>query len=146
MGTDRTTSLGELSPRRRRRLQPMADINTTSIVGVMLVLLIIFMVTAPLMTVSAPNGQPQASLEHVGDSKNPLVISVDATGRILLQGKELKPSEIAPKLTAISKSGFNERIYIRGDKKVMFGKLSNVMGHISGAGFKHITVITDAVE
>jgi len=146
MGVNQDSGLDRRGGKRRQRSRPMAEINVTPFVDVMLVLLIIFMVTAPLMTVGVPIELPKTSAGQVEGEKNPLVISVQPNGRIFLQETELPMNEIVPKLTAISKSGYNERIYIRGDERVVFGDISRVMGRISSAGFKHITVITDAEE
>ena len=132
--------------KRRQRTQPMTQINVTPFVDVMLVLLIVFMITAPLMTVGVPIELPKTEAGQVEGSKQPLVISLDAKGRIFLQETEIKMDDIVAKLNAIAKSGFKERIYIQGDKNLVFGEISKVMGRISRAGFTRITVITDALD
>ncbi len=139
---------GELGSgrKRRQRTQPMTQINVTPFVDVMLVLLIVFMITAPLMTVGVPIELPKTEAGQVEGSKQPLVISLDAKGRIFLQETEIKMDQVVAKLSAIAKSGFKERIYIQGDKNLMFGEISKVMGRISRAGFTRITVITDTLE
>ena len=130
----------------RQRTQPMTQINVTPFVDVMLVLLIVFMVTAPLMTVGVPVELPKTEAGQVEGSKEPLVISVDAKGDIFLQETKISMKRLVPKLLALSKAGFKERIYIRGDSNVVFGKISKVMGHLSGAGYTKITVITDVLD
>jgi biopolymer transport protein TolR len=132
--------------KRRQQTQPMTQINVTPFVDVMLVLLIVFMVTAPLMTVGVPVELPKTEAGQVEGSKEPLVISVDAKGDIFLQETKLSMDALVPKLLAVSKAGFKERIYIRGDSNVVFGKISKVMGHLSGAGYTKITVITDVLD
>ena len=139
---------GGLGGRRksRQRTQPMTQINVTPFVDVMLVLLIVFMVTAPLMTVGVPIELPKTEAGQVEGSKEPLVISVDAKGDIFLQETKITIEALVPKLLAVSKAGFKERIYIRGDNNVVFGRISKVMGHLSGAGYNKITVITDVLD
>jgi len=140
------SQLGSGGRKRRQRTQPMTQINVTPFVDVMLVLLIVFMITAPLMTVGVPIELPKTDAGQVEGSKEPLVISLDAKGRIFLQETEIKMDQIVAKLNAIAKSGFKERIYIQGDKNLMFGEISKVMGRISRAGFTRITVITDTLD
>jgi biopolymer transport protein TolR len=136
---------GALSSRRARRrsARPMAEINVTPMVDVMLVLLIIFMVTAPLLTVGVPIELPKTEAKQLEGDKEPLTISVDPDGKIFLQETELKIDEIVPKLTAISKNGFDERIFVRGDRRVNYGVVMKVMGTISAAGFRRIALISD---
>ena len=140
------SGLGGSGRKRRQRTQPMTQINVTPFVDVMLVLLIVFMITAPLMTVGVPIELPKTEAGQVEGSKQPLVISLDAKGRIYVQETEIKMDDIVAKLNAIAKSGFKERIYIQGDKNLLFGEISKVMGRISRAGFTRITVITDSLD
>lgn len=139
---------GKAIPRRRRSrrsgMRPMSDINVTPFVDVMLVLLIVFMVTAPLLTVGIPMELPKTEAKALGGEKEPLTISVTKDGKIFIQDKEIKIDELVPKLTAISKNGYNERIYIRGDQESLHGKISEVMGKISSAGFKRLAIVTDS--
>jgi biopolymer transport protein TolR len=131
--------------RSSNRRAPMSEINVTPFVDVMLVLLIIFMVTAPLMTVGVPLELPKTDANALGSStqKEPLTLSVNRAGKIFLQETELSIDEIVPKLTAIAKSGFDETIYIRGDKDANYGALMRVMGKISAAGFRRISLVTE---
>jgi len=112
-------------------------------VDVMLVLLIIFMVTAPLLTVGVPIELPKTEAQQLEGDKEPLTISVDPEGRIFLQDTELKIDEVVPKLTAIAKNGYDERIFVRGDRRVNYGVVMRVMGTISAAGFRRIALISD---
>jgi biopolymer transport protein TolR len=139
---------GALSSRRARRrsARPMSEINVTPMVDVMLVLLIIFMVTAPLLTVGVPIELPKSEAKQLEGDKEPLTISVDPEGRIFLQETELQIDEIVPKLTAIAKNGYDERIFVRGDRRVNYGVVMRVMGTISAAGFRRIALISDLEE
>ncbi len=121
----------------------MSEINVTPLVDVMLVLLIIFMVTAPLLTVGVPIELPKADAEQLQGEKEPLTISVDREGRIFLQDTEIELDEIVPKLVAIAKSGYDERIYVRGDRRSSYGAVMKVMGTISAAGFRRIALLTE---
>jgi biopolymer transport protein TolR len=136
---------GALSTRRARRrsARPMSEINVTPMVDVMLVLLIIFMVTAPLLTVGVPIELPKSEAKQLEGDKEPLTISVDPEGKIFLQETELQIDEIVPKLTAIAKNGYDERIFVRGDRRVNYGVVMRVMGTISAAGFRRIALISD---
>jgi biopolymer transport protein TolR len=131
---------------RRRAARPMSEINVTPMVDVMLVLLIIFMVTAPLLTVGVPIELPKSEAQQLEGDKEPLTVTVDPDGKIFLQDTELKLDEIAPKLTAISKNGYEERIFVRGDRRVNYGVVMRVMGTISAAGFRRIALVSDLEE
>ena len=133
---------------RHQRRAPMSEINVTPFVDVMLVLLIIFMVTAPMLTVGVPVELPKSEANAVNSAsqKEPLTVSVSADGKIFLQEMEITLEEIVPKLTAIAKSGFEEIIYIRGDKRTNYGALMQIMGKISAAGFRKISLVTDLQE
>jgi biopolymer transport protein TolR len=136
--------------RRRKgtRRAPMSEINVTPFVDVMLVLLIIFMVTAPLLTVGVPLELPKTEANALGSNtqKEPLTLSVGKDGKIFLQESEIAFDDIVPKLTAIAKTGFDETIYIRGDKDANYGALMRVMGKISSAGFRRISLVTELDE
>src|SRR3990172_4137112 len=128
---------------RRRSARPMAEINVTPMVDVVLVLLIIFMVTAPLLTVGVPIDLPKTEAKQLEGDKEPLTISVQPDGKIFLQETEIGLDEIVPKLTAISKNGFEERIFVRGDRRVDYGKIMKVMATINAAAFLRISLIFD---
>jgi biopolymer transport protein TolR len=133
---------------RRQRRAPMSEINVTPFVDVMLVLLIIFMVTAPMLTVGVPIELPKSEANAVDGAgqKEPLALTVGADGKIFIQEMEITLEEIVPKLTAIAKNGFDEVIYIRGDRRTNYGALMQVMGKISTAGFRRISLVTDLQE
>ncbi len=141
---------GEFRRRRGRhpRRPPMSEINVTPFVDVMLVLLIIFMMTARLITVGVPVELPGSKAQALDepDKTEPLTISVSQDGKIFVQETEISLDEIAPKLTAIAKGGFEQAVYIRGDKRANYGALMNVMSRISTAGFKRISLVTDPAE
>lgn len=136
-------SAGAHGARRRRRTQVMAEINMTPMVDVMLVLLIIFMVSAPLLTVGVPVDLPQTSANPLNEEKEPLTISVNTKGEVFLQETPVQVEELAPRLIAITNSGYDERIYVRGDRNVNYGQVMKVMGTLSGAGFKRVALVTE---
>ena len=142
-------TLGSNGSRRGRSAHvstTLAEINVVPLVDVMLVLLIIFMVTAPLLTVGVPIELPKSEAKQLEGDKEPLTISVDPEGKIFLQETELQIDEIVPKLTAIAKNGYDERIFVRGDRRVNYGVVMRVMGTISAAGFRRIALISDLEE
>jgi biopolymer transport protein TolR len=128
---------------RRRRATVMADINVTPMVDVMLVLLIVFMVAAPLLTVGVPIDLPQTQAKSMEQDKEPLTLSVNDKGKVYLQNTEIKLDEIVPRLKAIAKNGAEERIYVRGDRKVDYGTIMKVMGRLSAAGYRRVALVTE---
>ena len=132
--------------RRGRGCKPvMAEINVTPMVDVMLVLLIIFMVSAPLLTVGVPLDLPQTQAKSLDQDKNPLTLSVNVKGQVYLNETEIALDELVPKLTAITQTrgGMDERIFVRGDKKVDYGTVMKVMGRLSAAGFRRVALVTE---
>ncbi|HEX8829357.1 MAG TPA: protein TolR [Xanthobacteraceae bacterium] len=132
--------------RRRRRRAVMSEINVTPFVDVMLVLLIVFMVSAPLLTVGVPIDLPQSKAKALEQNNEPLAISVNQQGQIFLQNDEIKLDDLLPKLKAIidARGGTtNDLIYIRGDKTVAYGTMMRVMGRISGAGYHRVALVTE---
>jgi len=124
----------------------MAEINVTPMVDVMLVLLIIFMVSAPLLTVGVPIDLPQTKAKSLDQDKEPLTISVNTKGEVYLQNSEIKLEDLVPKLQAITQTrggGADERIYVRGDRKVDYGTVMRVMGRLSAAGFRRVALVTE---
>jgi biopolymer transport protein TolR len=123
----------------------MAEINVTPMVDVMLVLLIIFMVSAPLLTVGVPIDLPQSQAKSLEQDKEPLAISVNAKGQVYLQNSEIKVDELVPKLEAVAQArgGTEARVYVRGDKNVDYGTMMRVMGRLSGAGFHRVALVTE---
>ena len=133
---------------RRQRRAAMAEINVTPMVDVMLVLLIVFMVSAPLLTVGVPIDLPQSQAKSLDQDKEPLALSVNLDGKVFLQNTEIPIEELVPKLKAITEArgGGNandERIYVRGDKKVDYGTVMKVMGRLSAAGFRRVALVTE---
>jgi biopolymer transport protein TolR len=146
-GTSGTVTDG--GRRQRRRCGVMSQINVTPMVDVMLVLLIIFMVSAPLLTVGVPIDLPPSQAKSLDQDKEPLTLSLNGDGKIFLQNTEIGVEELVPKLKAISEArggGFDERIYVRGDRKVDYGTVMKVMGRISGAGFHRVALVTDVEQ
>jgi len=130
--------------RRHRRRPVMAEINVTPMVDVMLVLLIIFMVSAPLLTVGVPVDLPQTRAKTLDQDKEPLTVSVTPKG-VYLQNTEIPVEELVPKLKAITEArgGTDERIFVRGDKTVEYGTVMKVMGRLSEAGFRRVALVTE---
>ncbi|GAB5469478.1 MAG: protein TolR [Rhodospirillales bacterium] len=133
-------------PRRRRRggWTPKSEINLTPFVDVMLVLLIVFMVTAPLLTVGVPVDLPQANAQAITTPEEPLVVSVDANGRIFIQELEVTPVSLVPRLEAITDANPETRIYVRGDRVIPYGLVMEVMGMINEAGFRRVALLAEA--
>jgi biopolymer transport protein TolR len=134
--------------RRHRRRPVMAEINVTPMVDVMLVLLIIFMVSAPLLTVGVPLELPQTQAKSLDQDKEPLTVSVKANGQIYLQNTEIAAEELVPKLKAITEArrGADERIFVRGDRQLEYGAVMKVMGSISAAGFHRVALVTESEQ
>jgi biopolymer transport protein TolR len=126
----------------RRRGGAISEINVTPLVDVMLVLLIIFMVAAPMMTVGVPIDLPQTSANALNSDTQPITISVNANGQIHLQETEIQAAEVADKLQAIATTGYNERIFVRADSVAAYGVVADVMARIQAAGFKNIGLVT----
>jgi len=126
----------------------MAEINVTPMVDVMLVLLIIFMVSAPLLTVGVPIDLPQSQAKSLDQDKEPLAVSVNEKGQVFLQNSEVKLDELVVKLKAIAdaRSGLEERVYVRGDRKVDYGTVMRVMGRLSAAGFRRLALVTEVEQ
>mgnify|MGYP006427294241 CR=1 FL=1 len=128
---------------RRRAYTPMAQINVTPFVDVMLVLLIVFMVTAPLLTVGVPLDLPETEASAINEPVEPLVVSVDGQGRVFLQETEVSLDQLVPRLRAITGRKPDTRIYVRGDRGIAYGRVMRVMGRINGAGFTRVALVTD---
>jgi biopolymer transport protein TolR len=139
---------GVVGRRRHRRRPVMSEINVTPMVDVMLVLLIIFMVSAPLLTVGVPIDLPQTKANSLDQDKEPLAVSVNDKGQVFLQNTQIDVDELVAKLKAITeaKGGFDERIYVRGDRKVDYGTVMRVMGRLSAAGFRRVALVTDVEQ
>jgi biopolymer transport protein TolR len=124
------------------RRKPMADINVTPFVDVMLVLLVIFMVTAPLLTVGVQVDLPKTKAKAISGSDEPLAISIDKDGGIFLQDTAMDLDKVVPRLQAISGNNSDVRIFVRGDASVGYGRVMEVMGVLNAAGFGRVAMIT----
>jgi biopolymer transport protein TolR len=129
--------------RRRDKLHQIADINVTPMVDVMLVLLVVFMVTAPLLTVGVQVDLPKTKAGLIRDQVEPLAVTVMASGQIFLQDKEIEISVLAPRLIAITGANPDIRIFVRGDKAIEYGRIMQVMGTLNSAGFRKVALITE---
>jgi biopolymer transport protein TolR len=129
--------------RRHRRGRPINEINMTPFIDIMLVLLIIFMVTAPLMTVGVPLDLPQTRAAPLNVDARPITLSIRATGQVFVGETELKDNEIVSRLTATAKDGADERIFVRGDKRVDYGRVAQIMAIVTGGGFKRVALVTE---
>ena len=118
------------------------EINVTPFIDVMLVLLIIFMVAAPLLTVGVPIDLPETQAKALNSETQPITISVNESGKVYLQETEIPLDEVVPKLQAIAKAGYDERIYVRGDKTADYGTVMKVMARISTAGYKNLGLVS----
>ncbi|MEP9376501.1 protein TolR [Aquabacter sp. CN5-332] len=132
--------------RRRHGSGVMAEINVTPMVDVMLVLLIIFMVSAPLLTVGVPIDLPQTAAKSMDQNKDPITVSVNDKGQIFLGDSEVAYADLVTKLQAVTKNSMDERIFVRGDRKVDYGTVMRVMGRLSGAGFKRVALVTEVEQ
>ena len=141
-----TPTLGRHRGRGRRKV--MSEINVTPMVDVMLVLLIIFMVSAPLLTVGVPIDLPQSQATSLDQDKEPLTVSVNDKGQVFLQNSEIKVEELVAKLQAVAQArgGTEARVYVRGDKKVDYGTVMRVMGRLSAAGFRRVALVTEVEQ
>ncbi|WP_421857382.1 protein TolR [Oricola sp.] len=133
---------GRRRARRHNRAQMISEINVTPFVDVMLVLLIIFMVAAPLLTVGVPIDLPETRAAALNSDTQPITISIGDGGEIFVQETAIPIDEVVPKLEAIAQTGYDERIYIRGDQNADYGTIMKVMGRINEAGFKNLGLVT----
>lgn len=127
------------------RYKPMAEINVTPFVDVMLVLLIVFMVAAPLLQVGVPVDLPRAEAQKLPEDNTPLTISIDQTGAIFIEDTEISREELIPRLEAIAKTraGTETRIYLRGDRQLDYGQVMVLMSAINRAGFTKLALVAD---
>ncbi len=139
--------MGTQSSRKRRgssrRQSPMSEINVTPMVDVMLVLLIIFMVAAPLLTAGVPVNLPQSKAAPLNEKIEPLAITIKADGQVFIQDTAVAVEELAARLQAITENKPDTRIYVRGDHSLDYGRVMEVMGLITSAGFTKVALITE---
>src|ERR1700742_4735298 len=127
----------------RARYRPLAEINVTPMVDVMLVLLIIFMVTAPLMTSGVSVDLPKTNAQQLNSDSEPLTVSIKADGSIFLQDQSVDVGDLVGKLQAISKNNPDRRIFVRGDKDLAYGRIMEVMGTITQGGFTKVALLAE---
>jgi biopolymer transport protein TolR len=126
------------------RYRPMSEINVTPLVDVMLVLLVVFMVAAPLLTVGVPVDLPQTQAPPITEPKEPLIITINGEGRIFLQETEVPTESLAPRLQAITGSNPDALLYVRGDRAINYGRVVEVMSLVSAAGFRKVSLIAES--
>ena len=131
---------------RRGRWQPKAEINVTPFVDVMLVLLIVFMITAPLLTVGVPVELPETEARSMAADDEPLTVTIGANGEIFLQETAVELDQLVPRLQAIGGAGFEGRIFIRADEAADYGSVVRVMARISSAGYTNLGLVTDPLS
>ena len=129
--------------RRGRRSGAINEINMTPFIDVVLVLLIIFMVAAPMMTVGVPLDLPQSKASPLNSDVKPVTLSIRQTGQVFLGEDELTDDTIIPKLLETAKTGTEERVFVRGDKRVDYGRVAQVMAIVTGGGFKKVALVTE---
>ncbi len=137
-GVVQTSAGGRRSGRRR----PLAEINVTPFVDVMLVLLIIFMVTAPLLTAGVPVELPKTQAKPLTEDREPLSVTIRKDGSVYLQQTKISPEALAERVKAIAANGYDERIYVRGDTSVPYGRVIEVMAILNNAGFTKVGLVT----
>ena len=127
----------------RSSKEPMSEINVTPFVDVMLVLLIIFMVTAPLLTVGVQVDLPESAADSLSEDQEPLTLSINSKGEVFIQEHQVAFDKIIPKILAIANNRTDPRIYVRGDKTINYGRVLEVMGMLSGGGFSKVALISE---
>jgi biopolymer transport protein TolQ len=137
------TSLEGRAGRGRRRYKPMSEINVTPMVDVMLVLLVIFMVAAPLLTVGVQVDLPKTEASEIRGEDEPLVVSVDAAGAVFLEDTEVPLEDLGPRLMAVAENNAEARVFVRGDRAIDYGRVMAVMGAINQAGFGNVALIAE---
>ncbi len=123
---------------------PMSEINVTPMVDVMLVLLIVFMVAAPLLTVGVPVDLPKTQAAALSGDNEPLTVTINGSGKIFLQETPVEPDEVVARLQAIAQNGYEQRIFIRADSTIDYGRVMDVMSRISAAGYSKVGLVTDS--
>ncbi len=135
---------GQRRRRRRGRARPMSEINVTPFVDVMLVLLIIFMVAAPLLTVGVPVELPRTAAQALPtEQQEPLTVTMTADGLILIQTSEVDEAELIPRLMAVAAERRDDKVYLRADGSIPYARVAQVMGALNAGGFRNIGLVTD---
>ena len=127
----------------RYKYRAMSEINVTPFVDVMLVLLIVFMITAPLLTVGVPVDLPKTKAATINDSDEPLVITINKDGAVFVQETELPLDKLVPRLVAITGANPDIRIFVRGDRAINYGTVMEIMGTVSAAGFRKVALVAE---
>ena len=146
MGIALDTGTHKVRRGKSRRARLMSEINVTPFVDVMLVLLIVFMVTAPLLTVGVPVDLPETRAPALGQDPEPLAVTIDGVGQIYLQDTPIEIEELVPRLQAIAQNGYDQRVFVRGDRTVAYGTVAEVMGLLSSAGFTRIGLVNQGED
>lgn len=133
---------GASSRKPRPHHRPISEINVTPMVDVMLVLLIVFMVAAPLLTVGVSVNLPKSNAATLSGDDEPLAITITADGAVFIQDTKIDPRQIVPRLQAITGQGYEQRIYVRGDKDVAYGTVADIVARINRAGFARVALVT----
>ena len=128
---------------RYRSKKPMSNINVTPLVDVMLVLLIVFMITAPMLTVGVQVDLPESSADSLPEEVEPLTLTINSKGEIFIQESKVEYEKIIAKVLAVSKNRTDTRIYVRGDKTINYGRVLEIMGLLSGSGFTKVALISE---
>ncbi len=134
------------SSRTRRAGVLMSEINITPMVDVMLVLLIVFMVAAPLLTVGVKVNLPDAAAKQLSEQQQPLTITINAAGEIFLQDNPIPLSDIVVTIQAITEYNQDQRIYVRGDQDVSYGEVAAIIARLNAAGFRKVALVTENVR
>ncbi|MCH2548553.1 MAG: ExbD/TolR family protein [Alphaproteobacteria bacterium] len=129
---------------RRPYRGPVTDINVAPFVDVMLVLVIIFMVAAPLLNIGVPVDLPKATLKPLNESQEPLIITINSAGKTYIQEAEVGENALIPRLKALTNANPDLRIFVRGDRSINYGRIIEVMGMISSAGFTKVALVAEA--
>ena len=128
---------------KRAAYRPIAEINVTPFVDVMLVLLIVFMVTAPLLTVGVPVDLPKAQAQNLSEPDDPLIISINSGGEVFVQESQVELANLVPLLIAITDANAEARIYVRGDRTIQYGRIMEIMGSVNAAGFSRVALVAE---
>ena len=126
-----------------KRHKQMSDINVTPFVDVMLVFLVVFMVTAPLLTVGVPIDLPNSEANNLPENDTPLSITINEDGKIYLQDEEVDLNQMVARITVIFENRKEDRIYVHGDQRVNYGRVMEVIGLLNGNGFSRVAMVTD---
>ncbi|CAN1533779.1 ExbD Biopolymer transport protein [Rhabdaerophilaceae bacterium] len=129
-----------------RKAAPMAEMNMIPFIDVMLVLLVIFMVAAPLLTVGVPVDLPKTGAAQLNIDQKPLAVTINEQGKLFLQEKEVSIERLVPEIQAVAKDGFDERIYIRGAAQVNYGRVAEVLATLKAAGYSKTALINQPTE